>query len=252
MCPKPVSRTAEEEKQLRYQLRLEYLGQGCREDALPLHGWFWEIGVKGDMTLDELNDFIQQIPGWDNTHLYYFEVHNRRYAYLGQDEDFIVEDTFENHFSTKIPIYLLALSENEHFIYYSDFGDEQVFLLTVCRIEKAREGSPPPTVIRAEGNDLIQYEWPDDEEESFGEFEKTKSTPSRVVPNLGIPEKSRNRDNFVIDFIVSKDKEIFDQWRKSKDKRKWEVAVSVLENRSMSLEAISEGHHLPGPAGLRF
>ena len=44
----------------------------------------------------------------------------------------------------------------------------------------------------------------------------------------------------MIDFIVSKDKDILDQWRKSKDKRKWEVAVSVLENRSMSLEAISE------------
>ncbi len=66
MRPRPFPRTVEEEKQAQYQLRLEYLGQGWREDAVPLYGWFREIGMKGDMTLDGLNDFIQQILGWDN------------------------------------------------------------------------------------------------------------------------------------------------------------------------------------------
>ena len=37
------------------------------------------------MTLNELNDFIQHLLGWDNTHPYVFAVHDKHYAYLGLD-----------------------------------------------------------------------------------------------------------------------------------------------------------------------
>ncbi|MGD0237423.1 MAG: IS630 family transposase [Syntrophorhabdales bacterium] len=202
-----------------------------------MDGWYREIEVEGVMPLKGLNDFIQHVLGWDNAHLYYFEIHGKRYAHLGQDDDFIVEDVFQNHCSAMIPLYLLGLHENDHFIYYNDFGDEQVFLLTVCGIKGANEGSCPPIITGAQGNDLIQYGSPDSGEEAF---EDTGSTMDEVSPTLPTPLESISHDSLKVDFIVGKDKDTLEQWRRSKDKRRWEVAVSILESRSLSLEAISE------------
>ena len=51
---------------LHYQFRIEYLGHEHKGNAEPLKGWFREIQVKGDMTLNGLNDCIQHVLGWDN------------------------------------------------------------------------------------------------------------------------------------------------------------------------------------------
>jgi Pyruvate/2-oxoacid:ferredoxin oxidoreductase delta subunit len=138
---------------LHYQFRIEYLGHEHKGNAEPLKGWFREIQVKGDMTLNGLNDCIQHVLGWDNTHCYIFAVHEKHYAYLGEDDDFVVEDVFENHCSTKIPIYLLSLCDR--LIYNSDFGGDHFFLLTVSGIERAN-GSSLPRVIGARGKDMFQ------------------------------------------------------------------------------------------------
>jgi hypothetical protein len=133
----------DENSYLRYQFRVEYLGQGHQNNAAPLEGWFREIQIVGKMTLNGLNDCTQHVIGWDNVHCYIFIVHEKHYAYLGEDDDFVVEDVFENHYSTKIPIYLLSLWENDRLIYNSDFGDNHFFLLTVSRIESATESMLP-------------------------------------------------------------------------------------------------------------
>jgi len=119
----------EENSCLCYQFRIEYLGQGYSKNAAPLKGWFREIQIVGDLTLNGLNDCIQHVLGWDNSHCYIFTVHEKHYAFLG--DDFVVEDVFENHCSTKIPIYLLGLCENDRLIYNNDLGDDHFFLLTV-------------------------------------------------------------------------------------------------------------------------
>jgi hypothetical protein len=43
-----------------------------------------------------------------------------------------------------------------------------------------------------------------------------------------------------VDFVIARDNKTLKEWRKGKDKRKWELAVTILENRSMSLAEISK------------
>jgi len=133
----------EENSCLRYHLRVEYLGQGFQINATPLDGWFREIQIGGKMTLNWLNDCIQHVLGWDNAHCYIFIIREKHYAYLDEDDDFVVENVFENHCSTKIPIYLLSLLENDRLIYNSDFGDNHLFRLTVSVIESSAENVIP-------------------------------------------------------------------------------------------------------------
>ena len=224
---------------LRYQVSIEYLGQGHKNNAAPLEGWFREIQIVGNMTLNGLNDCIQHVLGWNNTHCYIFTVHEKHYAYLGEDDDFIVENVFANHCSTKIPIYLLNLCENDCLIYYSDFGDDHFFLLTVFGIEIAKE-SRHPRVTGARGNDLFQYESPDyDEEAPCSRAENAELDVDEIDATLSNALTIRKYDVLTVDFLVGKDKDILEQWRRSKDKRKWEIAVTILDNRSMLIGLIS-------------
>jgi len=236
---KLVLKTLKEENScLRYKFRIEYLGQGHTNSAAPIDGWFREIRIEGDMTLNGLNDCIQHVLGWDNTHCYIFTVHGKNYAYLCEEDDFIVEDVFENHCSTRIPLYLLNLCENDHLIYNSDFGDDHFFLLTVSAIENAKQ-SRLPRVTGARGKNLFQYEPPDNDEATCSRVEDEELDIDKVNSSLSTALAIRRYDIWTIDFIVGKDKDTLEQWRKSKDRRKWEIAVTILDNRSMSKDLIS-------------
>lgn len=219
-----------------YRLRVEYLGKG-QGDTSPLGGWYREIQIKGDRALNELNDFIQYLLGWDNTHLYSFTVHDKLYSYLGQDDSSIVEvveDVFDNHCSTKIPLHLLGLCENDQFIYNTDFGDDHIFLLTVTGIEPTANKNCLPM-----GKDLMQYEPQDSGVEVTPGPEYTEPYEREINFPLSKALKFQPNESFKVDFIAGKDKETLDKWRRSKEKRQWEVAVSILESRSMSPEEIS-------------
>jgi hypothetical protein len=151
----------------------------------------------------------------------------------------VVEDVFENHCSTKIPLHLLEPCENDQFIYYTDFGDDHTFLLTVTGIETITDKNFLPRVIGTMGKDLIQYEPEDPEEEIASRTEYMEPDEKQINSSLSTALKFRPSEIFKVDFIAGKDKDTLDKWRRSKDKRRWEVAVSILENRSMSLEEIS-------------
>jgi len=216
---KLVLKTLKDENScLRYKFRIEYLGQGHTNNAAPMEGWFREIQLEGDMTLNGLNDCIQHVLGWDNTHCYIFTVHEKHYAYLCEEDDFTVEDVFENHCSTKIPLYLLNLCENDRLIFNSDFGEDHFFLLTVSAIESANE-SVFPRVTGARGKDLFQYEPPDyDEEAPCSRAENAELDIDKVNSTLATALTIRRYDIWTIDFIVGKDKDTLEQWRKSKDR----------------------------------
>lgn len=233
-----VKKTLKDENScLRYQVRVEYLGQGCRNNAAPFEGWFRDIQIESNMTLNGLNDFIQHVLKWDNTHCYIFTANEKHYAYLGEDDDFVVENVFENHCSTKIPIYLLSLCEHDRLIYYSDFGDDHFFLLTIFAIERSNK-SRLPRVIGARGNDLLQYKISNHEEASCLSAVNAELEIDKVNSTFSTTTSTRRYDIWTVDFIVGKDKDILEKWRKSKDRRKWEIAVTILENRSMSLDLI--------------
>jgi hypothetical protein len=83
------------------------------------------------------------------------------------------------------------------------------------------------------GRDLIQYK-PDhaeDEEEIFVP-ECAEKTELRKISLLPMTRSIRSENIQKVDFVTDKDKKTLEQWRKSKDKRKWEMAVTILENRS--------------------
>src|SRR3972149_8643228 len=57
------------------------------------------------------------------------------------------------------------------------------------------------------------------------------------IPSVNRPEPS-SRYKWRIRFIRSADKEILDEWRASNDKKLWQKAVTILENRNLSPEKI--------------
>jgi hypothetical protein len=222
-----------------FRMRVEYLGQACENNAVPIGGWHRDIELGGGMTLNELNDIIQQVLGWDNTHLYAFTVNGKRYAYLG-DDDYIIDDVFENHYSAKISLGALGLRKTDTLIYNYDFGDSHLFPITVLRIEKADNRTDLPRVIGLAGRDLIQYKMEDEEDER--QIFVSESTDKIDHKQISLPPKTRSVREAVgkVDFIIAKDKKDLEQWRKSKEKRKWEIAVTILENRYMPLPEISK------------
>jgi len=199
-----------------YRLRVEYLGQGHQGNTSPLKGWDREIQIMGDRTLNELNDFIQHVLGWDNTHLYSFTVHGKVYAYLGQDNSSVaevVEDVFENYCSAKITLHLLGLCENDQFVYNTDFGDDHVFLLTVTGIGPRTNKNCLPM-----GKDLMQYEPQDSEREVASITEYEEPDGKQIHSSLSTALQFRPNESFKVDFIAGKDKDTLDKWRRSKEK----------------------------------
>ena len=225
-----------------FLMRIEYLGHSCEKEAVPIDGWHRDIELAGYVTLCELNDIIQQVLEWDNTHLYIFSAHNKHYAYLGNDDCIEEDAVYENHYSVKIPIGALELRESDTLIYNYDFGDNHFFLLTVVGIIKADNRSKSIRITGVAGRDLIQYKPDRDHTEDEGEIfvpeytEKIELTKISVLPMT----RSVQSENIQkVDFVTDKDKKTLEQWRKSKDKRKWEIAVTILENKSKSLAEIS-------------
>ena len=224
---------------LLFRIRIEYLGQAYQNNTVPISGWHRDIELGGDVALHDLNDVIQQVLGWDNSHLYAFTVNDKHYAYLG-DDDYIVDDVFDKYYSAKISLGALGLHNADTFIYDYDFGDRHLFPLTVHGIEKADNRTDLPRVIGLAGQDLIQYKTGDEEDEGqIFVSECTKKVDFKMV-SLFQKTGSIREDINKVDFIIARDNRTLEQWRKLKDKRKWELAVTILENRSMSLAEISE------------
>lgn len=224
-----------------FLLRIAYLGQSCENKAMPIEGWHRDIEIGGEVTLNELNDIIQQLLGWDNIHLYVFTVHDKRYAYLG-DSGCIVEDVFENHCSAKIPLGALGLCGRDTLIYNYDFGDNHFFHLTVTEIIKVNPGKNSFRLIGVEGRDLIQYKpehYNTEDEEQIFVPEHTEKVDFGKISLLPKTRSIQTEHIEKLEFITDKDKKTFEQWRRSRDKRKWEIAVTMLENGSMSLVDVS-------------
>ena len=71
-------------------------------------------------------------------------------------------------------------------------------------------------------------------EEIASRTEYMEPDGKQINSSLSTALKFRPNESFKVDFIAGKDKDTLDKWRRSKDKRRWEVAVSILESRSMS------------------
>jgi hypothetical protein len=84
-------------------------------------------------TFFDLHEVIQIVMGWENAHLFEFNVQNRRIGLMPEEED--LWDGDENvEDSEMIALSELTLTEGDKFRYTYDFGDSWEHTLTVEKI----------------------------------------------------------------------------------------------------------------------
>ena len=192
--------------------------------------WSREFTVLGRHTLEQINEIILHILGWDQGHLYEFRVANRVYAHMVfLDEDELFVDAEKPCVSCDIPIRLLGLSVDDIFAYIFDFGDYHIFRLTVLDIRPASTAAVVPALLSYRGRNIIQYP---------GIMGRAEASAFRNrAPTVDAPEPARDR--FRVRFIRGSDESVLKEWRASNDKAQWQKAVTILESRNLSPKNIA-------------
>jgi hypothetical protein len=78
------------------------------------------LRVLGDTSLDSLHMIIQHAMGWTNSHLYQFEVADRRYSEPDPEDDYSEEPPED---ARRKRLRDLGLRQGSEFSYIYDFGD---------------------------------------------------------------------------------------------------------------------------------
>ena len=103
------------------------------------------IVVKDDMKLHDLHLIIQAAMGWENYHLYNFQIGGTSFSVPSEDDlDFGVEDSD----SRKFRISDLPIREGMKFHYTYDFGDNWEHTLLVEKIESPSDGMIYPACVK--------------------------------------------------------------------------------------------------------
>lgn len=219
-----------------YSLRIEYARNASGDipiserDLLP--NWSREFTVSGKTTLEQLSEVILNILDWDSLHLYEFRIDNKVYAhmvFLSEDDLFV--DAENPCVSCDIPIRLLGLAASDTFAYIFDYGDYHVFRITVLDVRSAAGPQSTPKLLSHTGKNIIQYP---------GMLRKADARAfEKWIPSVKRAEPS-SRYKWRIRFIRGADKEVLVEWRASNDKKLWQKAVTILENRNLSPENIAK------------
>ncbi len=218
-----------------YSLRIEYAADAngdlpiSQRDLLP--NWSREFTVSGKNTLEQLSEIILDILKWDSNRLYEFRIHNRIHAHMVfLDEDDLFVDAQDPCVSCDIPIRYLGLVASDIFTFVFDYGDYHTFRITVVDAHSSAGMQLPPTLLSHNGNNIIQYPGT----LSIADAQAFKDR----IPTVKQPEPARDR--LRIRFIRVADRTIFEEWRNSNDKKLWQKAVTILENRNLSPEEIAK------------
>ena len=192
--------------------------------------WSREFTVHGRHTLEQLNEIILHILGWEGGHLYEFRIADRVYAhmiFLEEDELFV--EVEKPCVSCDIPIRYLGFSVGDIFAYIYDFGDYHVFRVTVLDVRAAPTAKVLPTLLSLQGKNIIQYP---------GILSKAEARAFRGrAPTVVAPEPVH--DSFRVRFIRDADVSVLREWRASNNKTHWQKAVAILENRNLSIKDIA-------------
>jgi len=201
------------------------------EDIALQKNWYRDFTVLGRHTLEQLNEIILHILGWDQQHLYEFKIAERVYAHLiFLEEDDLFVDVRTPCVSCNIPIRLLDLSVGDIFSYKIDFGDYHVFRISVLDIRPTIRTEVVPALLSYQGRNVIQYP---------GCMGKSKARAFMYrAPVVTRPQPTRDR--FRIRFIREADGSLLREWRASNNKKYWQKAVTILESRNMSPENIAQ------------
>jgi transposase len=133
--------------------------------------------------------------------------------------------------SCAIRLHYLNLSPSTTFDFVFDFGRCHLFRLTLLEASPHRGDKPLPFLVSHRGKNLHQYSGAISGRDRR-RIEENTPTINRV--------RSCGNTSSVVRFVRAEDHATLLKWRESNDKRLWEKAVTVLENRNLSLEKIAE------------
>lgn len=101
--------------------------------------------VSDSWTFDELHRIIQEVMGWENYHLYEFDINRIKIGLMDDDVDYDLED------AKKAQIGQYLNKKGQKFSYLYDFGDGWEHKLIIEEItEDKREGERYPCCITGE------------------------------------------------------------------------------------------------------
>ncbi|MFQ6029667.1 MAG: plasmid pRiA4b ORF-3 family protein [Dehalococcoidia bacterium] len=96
------------------------------------------------ITLHRLHLILQEVMGWENYHLYRFQIGRRDYGEPHPDNDFY-ELNFRN--SKRAKLGRLVKTPGDSFSYEYDFGDSWIHQLLLEDIVQAETGRPYPVCL---------------------------------------------------------------------------------------------------------
>lgn len=102
------------------------------------------LQVPADITLHRLHLIIQAVMGWENYHLYRFEMGSRQYGEPHPDNDFYELD-FKN--SKRAKLGRLVKKKGASFLYEYDFGDRWIHELLVEDVFEPQPGKRYPACV---------------------------------------------------------------------------------------------------------
>jgi Plasmid pRiA4b ORF-3-like protein len=218
------------------KLRIQYRGRCPRDPEFVLPNWYREFETADKTTLEQLATIILQILGWSEDHLYEFKIQDCLYVNFGNEDDDYVVDAKEACVSCAIPLDLLDLNIGDPFEFTFDFGELHTFRLTVVAIYPLTlNHSSIPRVLSYMGKNILQYPWL--------LSRHAACAARRRQPT--VDHSGRPKDRWRIRFVRQEDKRQLVEWRESNDKRLWQKAVTVLDNRSLIPEGIAKKLELP-------
>lgn len=235
-----------------YLLRAQYLG-GFNDEFPCDSPWHRDIKVASNTTLEELNSILLAVINWEDNHLFTFTIRGNIYAWLGSDYFVVDERMFKGSFySAAIPLSVLNLHEGEIIAHEFDFGDMHNFHFKVLRVYELTDTKDLPKLISMQGGSPPQY--PDNTESHYLQKVWLNLNHSVEIPNdQNERENSKPRpgdsisfskrpfsEQWIVRFVCGNDREVLEKWRRSKDKRKWEKAVVILENWNIEPDKIAD------------
>jgi len=217
------------------KLRIQYRGRCPRDPEFVRSNWYRDFEITDKTTLEQLAAIVLEILGWSEDHLYEFKIKNCCYVNFGNDDDYIV-DAKEPCVSCAIPMHLIDFNRGDPFEFIFDFSELHTFRLTVGAIYPVTSiRSSIPRVLSYRGKNILQYP---------GILPRQAACVARSrKPTVG--HSGRPKDRWRIRFVRQEDKLQLVNWRESNDKRLWQKAVTILDNRSLIPEEIAKKVELP-------
>jgi len=217
------------------KFHVQYRGRYPRDPEFVLPNWYRDFEVADKTTLEQLATIILQILGWSEDHPYEFKIKHCCYVNFGKDGDYDI-DVKEACVSCAIPMHLIDFTRGDSFEFIFDFGELYTFRLTVVAIYPVSlKRSLIPRVLSYRGKNILQY--------PEVSSRRAACAARRQQPTVGHP--GRPKDRWRIRFVRQEDKRQLVEWRKSNDKRLWQKAVTVLDNRSLVPEEIAKKVEVP-------